>query len=543
LAQDNAVAKEMAIKIADRIVASTVYEFKDVKTGKVYTSLDNVSLNPDMRVNSKYFNWHYTNGVTNMALMELGDKIQNRKYEDYVLKNMKFIFDKTNQSYFHRLYDKTFREGGWRAVPRLTWHMIYRNKRLDDNGPMGASLITLNQRHPDDAFQKYIETTNHHIMVSEPRLADGTIARLWPHENTIWADDAFMAVSFISRMGEVTGEKKYFDDAANQILNYTRYLWCPEKQIYYHCYHTDNKEHGVAHWSRANGWIFMATADLLARMPENHPMREDVIKNFQMQASGVARYQGKNGLWHQLLDKEDSYEEITGSSMFVFGIAKGVKEGWLHPDFIYVAWQGFKGMLSKISENGDVTAICVGTGIMPSTVFYYNRPTQENDSLLYHCRLGIYVCFLAQMIHLGPHRQRISFFICNTHIHRQTIIMQPSSPGRIGYIYILGSTFYHIPHFLLHGHGTGGIINNQRITGIQLFQPLLRLQQGFGSLGMKIGLLQILIKDFPGKIVGTGIHQIYFQCRVHPAYIHQSQRIKIMLHPALRESGTEHYQQ
>ena len=290
MAQDNTVAKEMAIKIADRIVASTVYEFKDVKTGKVYTSLDNVSLNPDMRVNSKYLNWHYTNGVTNMALMELGDKIQNRKYEDYVLKNMKFIFDKTNQSYFHRLYDKTFREGGWRAVPRLTWHMIYRNKRLDDNGPMGASLITLNQRHPDDAFQKYIETTNHHIMVSEPRLADGTIARLWPHENTIWADDAFMAVSFISRMGEVTGEKKYFDDAANQILNYTRYLWCPEKQIYYHCYHTDNKEHGVAHWSRANGWIFMATADLLARMPENHPMREDVIKNFQMQASGVARY-------------------------------------------------------------------------------------------------------------------------------------------------------------------------------------------------------------------------------------------------------------
>ena len=92
LAQDNAVAKEMAIKIADRIIASTVYEFKDVKTGKVYTSLDNVSLNPDMRVNSKYLNWHYTNGVTNMALMELGDKIQNRKYEDYVLKKYEVYF-------------------------------------------------------------------------------------------------------------------------------------------------------------------------------------------------------------------------------------------------------------------------------------------------------------------------------------------------------------------------------------------------------------------------------------------------------------------
>ena len=393
LAQDNAAAKEMAIKIADRIVASTVYEFKDVKTGKVYTSLDNVSLNPDMRVNSKYLNWHYTNGVTNMALMELGDKIQNRKYEDYVLKNMKFIFDKTNQSYFHRLYDKTFREGGWRAVPRLTWHMIYRNKRLDDNGPMGASLITLNQRHPDDAFQKYIETTNHHIMVSEPRLADGTIARLWPHENTIWADDAFMAVSFISRMGEVTGEKKYFDDAANQILNYTRYLWCPEKQIYYHCYHTDNKEHGVAHWSRANGWIFMATADLLARMPENHPMREDVIKNFQMQASGVARYQGKNGLWHQLLDHPDCWLETSGSAMFTFAFIKGVKNGWLDAkEYAPAARKAWMAMVKYIDENDNVKSVCEGTNKKNDKQYYYDRKQNVGD---YHGQAPYLWCAVA----------------------------------------------------------------------------------------------------------------------------------------------------
>ena len=51
----------------------------------------------------------------------------------------------------------------------------------------------------------------------------------------------FMALSFLVRMGEATGDAKYFDDAANQILNYTRYLWCPEKGLYYHCYHTDNK--------------------------------------------------------------------------------------------------------------------------------------------------------------------------------------------------------------------------------------------------------------------------------------------------------------
>jgi len=120
---------------------------------------------------------------------------------------------------------------------------------------------------------------------------------------------------------------------------------------------------------------------LLSRMPKNHPLRDAVIKNFQQQASGIARYQGKNGLWHQLLDKEDSYEEITGTAMFVFGIARGVKEGWLHPDFIYVAEQGLKGMMQKITPQGNVTAICVGTGIMPSLQYYYNRPTQEDDPM------------------------------------------------------------------------------------------------------------------------------------------------------------------
>ena len=380
-AQTKMSAREAAIKIADRILASTTYEFKNTKTGETYKSLKKVPFSMDVKVNCKYNNWHYTNGVTNIALKELADKPGDKKYDDSVLRNMNFVFNEGNLEYFKKQYDTAMKEGGWNAVRKLSWHMIFRNKRLDDNGPMGASLIDLQMKHPNKAFLDYINVTDEHLRYAEPRLADGTIARIWPHINTIWADDALMAISFLARMGEFTGDNRYFDDAANQVLNYTRYLWCPEKQIYYHCYHTDNKEHGVAHWSRANGWIFMAQADLLSRMPKDHPLREAVIENFRQQASGVARYQGKNGLWHQLLDKEDSYEEITGTAMFVFGIARGVKEGWLHPDFIYVAEQGLKGMMKKITDNGDVTAICVGTGIMPSATFYYNRPTQTNDPM------------------------------------------------------------------------------------------------------------------------------------------------------------------
>jgi len=380
-AQNKMTAQEAATKIADRILNSTSYLFENKKTGETYASVKDLPLSKDVKVQSKYNQWHYSNGVTDIALLELSDKLKDKKYENYVLKNMNFVFNDGNYDYFHKLYDKTLSEGGWEAIRDISWSMLFRGKRLDDNGPMGACLIELQQRHANKAFLEYINKTADHLENSEPRLQDGTIARIWPHENTIWADDSFMAISFLSRMGQFTGDEKYFTDAANQVLKYNKYLWHPEKQIYYHCYHTDNQEHGVAHWSRANGWLFMAQADLLSRIPKNHPMRNAVIKNFQQQASGVARYQGKSGLWHQLLDKEDSYDEITGTAMFVFGIARGVKEGWLHPDFIYVAEQGLKGIMSKITPEGDVTAICVGTGIMPSLQYYYNRPTQENDPM------------------------------------------------------------------------------------------------------------------------------------------------------------------
>lgn len=380
-AQTKMTPQETAVKIANRILASTSYDFVDTKTNERYTSVKNLKLNMDVQVNSKYNNWHYTNGVTNIALMELGHQLNDPTYLNYVRKNMDFVFNEGNLSFFKKQFDAAYKEGGWKAIRKLSWHMIFRGKRLDDNGPMGASLIELQLKSPHDSFLNYINQTADHLNYAEPRLVDGTIARIWPHEKTIWADDAFMAIAFLARMGKLTGDVRYFDDAANQVLNYTRYLWCPEKKLYYHCWHSDTNEHGVAHWSRANGWVFMAQADLLQLLPQDHPSRPALIENFKQQASGVARYQGKNGLWHQVLDKVDSYEEITGTAMFVFGIARGVKEGWLHKDFIYVAQQGLKGMMRLISDQGDVTGICVGTGIMPSLVYYYNRPTQENDPM------------------------------------------------------------------------------------------------------------------------------------------------------------------
>ena len=363
--------------IADRILSETTYRFIDNETGKTYTSTKGVPLKLSVKVESRYNDWHYTNGVLNFGMNELGNLTSEKKYNEFVDKNFDFVFNHGDLDYFKKLYDEQ-KKKDWFSVRSVNWHMFFRMIRLDDCGTIGASLIEVYAKDPQQNYKNYIDLVANHILNTEPRLPDSTISRYWPHENTIWADDLFMSVAFLARMGKLTGDKKYFDDAIHQIIQYEKYLWDNEKEIFYHCYHTDTQQRGVAHWARANGWMFMAQADLLDVLPEEYPGREDVLRIFSNQAEGIARWQSENGLWHQLLDKNDSYLETSASAMFVFGLARGVNRGWLNQDFSYVADIGWDGVLSNIDEKGTVKNICVGTGIMPALSFYYQRPVETN---------------------------------------------------------------------------------------------------------------------------------------------------------------------
>ena len=51
--------------------------------------------------------------------MELADKVGDKKYDKYVLKNMNFVFNEGNLDFFRRQYDQAFKDDGWNAVVNL----------------------------------------------------------------------------------------------------------------------------------------------------------------------------------------------------------------------------------------------------------------------------------------------------------------------------------------------------------------------------------------------------------------------------------------
>ncbi len=366
-------ADEAVIRcIADRILSETQYGFKAVRGDASWDAAKDIPENTPVRFNSEYLSWHYVNGVINMAMADLGDFLKDERFTQHCV----------NQIYFGFNNYRVFQERYTPDAPR--WGYPYREliriMELDDCGSMGASAIEAYNRKPSQELRDYFDRVADHILNKQDRLADKTLVRQGPHKMTLWADDLFMSVPFLVRMGNLTGEKKFFDDAVTQVLNFNKYLWNNDKGLYYHCYYSDLDRNGVAHWGRCNGWVMMAEVHLLDFLPADHPQREEVRKILEKHILGIAKYQNGKGLWHQLPDKSDSYEESSCTSMFVFSIARAVNMGWIDESYGTIALAGWEGLKNNmITADGQLKSVCIGTGIQDDLAFYYNRPARTNE--------------------------------------------------------------------------------------------------------------------------------------------------------------------
>jgi unsaturated rhamnogalacturonyl hydrolase len=369
-AQSAADSERTLRSIANAVVNDTAFRFVDKKTGRYFMSAAESPANTRLRLASPYTDWRYWNGVLNIALLRLGEVLHDTAYSGFAVRNVAFSFDQFK--YFEERYKG---EGKW----NYPFGQRFIMEELDDCGAMGASVIEVQRRDPQDRYRSYIDVAAAHILTKQSRLTDGTLVRAFPHRWTLWADDLYMGISFLSRMGELIGESKYFDDAALQVVNFHKYVFDGRAGLMKHCWYSDLNRMGVAYWGRANGWALLAQVDLLDRLPVNHPKRAVLIDLLQRHIVGIAQYQSGDGLWHQLLDKPDSYLETSCSAMFTYAIARSVNKGYIDVSYASIARRGWEGMMSKVRIDGQIEGVCAGTSVSDDLVDYYHRPAPLND--------------------------------------------------------------------------------------------------------------------------------------------------------------------
>lgn len=369
MAQVPSNMESLVRKVADRIMKNTDYEFRD-QNNKMYASSKGVGDSIILKADSKYNKWMYVNGVMAIGMMQTAAVLKDKKYAEYADKNYRFVFD--NLEHFKKQY-----EGGNKKVE---WRPVLKIGSLDDCGAMAAGLLDVYAQYPRPDFLTYLKRVADYILNKQVKLPDGTLARNNPRVMTMWADDLYMSVPFLARMGKLTGDQKYINFAINQVEKFTHYLYDPTTGLYFHAYYNDTKTNGVARWGRCNGWIALAQAALLDVLPESHPKRPELIQLLLRQITGFSRYQDQDGMWHQLLDKPDSYEESSVTAMFIYTIAKAVNEGWIRPSYLIIAQNGWNALSKNVTDDGQLKNICIGTSIDEDIHYYYSRPAETNDT-------------------------------------------------------------------------------------------------------------------------------------------------------------------
>jgi rhamnogalacturonyl hydrolase YesR len=251
---------------------------------------------------------------------------------------------------------------------------------LDSCGAMGNALLDIMMRHPDQVTTEEREVLARiadWIVNRQARLPDGTLWRP-ERDSSIWPDDLYMGGVFLVRYGLYTHDVRHIDDAARNIINQAAREQDADG-LWFHGYFETRKMHAPFKWARGNGWVTVTLAETLSAMPQNDPLRPQLIAILRKQVDGLKPIQAPSGLWRQVLDKPELWEETSSSAMFAYGIARAVHRGWLPASDMAIARHAFAGVAQNVTTDGVIKNTCAGTGIGMTLDFYINRPHPDDD--------------------------------------------------------------------------------------------------------------------------------------------------------------------
>ena len=357
--------KQVMDRVLQYIDAETPAALVDKNTGAPVTDYKKITASTQLKQGGFRLT-SYEWGVTYSGVLAAYAATGDNAYRDYVVKRHQLLADIA--PYFQKIYakDKNI-DGNIRRV--IDPHA------LDDAGAVCCSMIKSLLADGKQPLRPLIDNYADYIMNKEYRLSDGTFARIRPQKNTLWLDDMFMGIPTVAYMGKLTGDAKYYDEAARQVLQFAERMWVPEKGLFRHGWVEAMDPHSAFHWGRANGWAILTMCEVLDVLPADHPKRAEIMELLKAHAAGLARLQHHDGFWHQLLDRDDTYLEASATAIYTYCLAHAVNQGWLDVKaFGPVAQLGWHAVASSVNEKGQVEQVCVGTGMGFDPSFYAYRP-------------------------------------------------------------------------------------------------------------------------------------------------------------------------
>lgn len=280
-----------------------------------------------------------------------------------VLKGLEGVWYATGDgkyfSYIQRHIDRFVNDDGTIRTYKLEDYNI-------DNVLLGRNLLTLYKVTGQDKYRKAAALLREQLK-NHPRTSDGGFwhKKIYPYQ--MWLDGLYMGEPFYAEYAATFHEDDAFDDIAKQFVLMEQHARDQKTGLLYHGWDESRKQRWADpqtgrspnFWGRAMGWYAMALVDTLEHFPKNHPKRTELISILNRLAAAIEKYQEpKSGLWYQVMDKggaEGNYLEASAACMFVYALAKGVRQGHLPASYLKVARKGYQGITTRFIETDAAT--------------------------------------------------------------------------------------------------------------------------------------------------------------------------------------------
>ncbi|MBO5185440.1 MAG: glycoside hydrolase family 88 protein [Prevotella sp.] len=199
-------------------------------------------------------------------------------------------------------------------------------------------------RHADDqcCSQTYLERF---MMTGDSTMLRATRDNLQGQmkEPTVgywtWIDAIQMAMPVYAQMYKITGDRSYIEHAMKMyrwsrnecgggLFNVKDGLWWRDADYVPPYKEKDGKD---CYWSRGNGWVLAAYVRVMDMLSPKDKIYKELKKDFVMMCEGLAKCQREDGFWNVSLVSPVTYggKEITGTSLFVYGMCWGMRHGYL----------------------------------------------------------------------------------------------------------------------------------------------------------------------------------------------------------------------
>ncbi len=239
---------------------------------------------------------------------------------------------------------------------------------------LGYGALVVFERDPQQRYMDIAQAAADYTMGQAPRAADGTLIHLG---DAVWPDTLIMAIPFLVRMGLVTAETQYTQEAIAQMNLHSQHLQDSPSALYRHAWPAvTGGVDGPAHWGRGNGWAMATAAEILRLTPEGTAGRATVLANFRRQADALLGVQASGGRWATVVDQPAFYLETSGTALAGAALLEGVAQGWLDASrFGDAAAAARDGTLRQMQATGKIGGVSGPTGPMLDVTAYNAIPT------------------------------------------------------------------------------------------------------------------------------------------------------------------------